>query len=137
MRRRLFADTWYYLAMLNPRDARHAEAKEFSLHRTEAIVTTRWVLTEVLDALSQSANRATAIGLLDALEQDGTVTIVAAEQRGWDRGMALFRDRGDKAWPLTDCISFSVMDELGIREALTADVHFEQAGFVALFKPPS
>jgi uncharacterized protein len=46
----------------------------------------------------------------------------------------LYRDRPDKAWSLTDCISFVVMADKGIRDALTADHHFEQAGFVALLK---
>jgi uncharacterized protein len=40
--------------------------------------------------------------------------------------------RRDKEWSLTDCISFVVMKERGLTEALTADHHFEQAGFKAL-----
>jgi predicted nucleic acid-binding protein len=46
----------------------------------------------------------------------------------------LYHLRPDKQWSLTDCISFLVMSEEGITEALTADHHFEQAGFVALLK---
>jgi len=44
----------------------------------------------------------------------------------------LYQNRPDKNWSLTDCISFVVMQEHGITEALTADRHFEQAGFVPL-----
>lgn len=51
-----------------------------------------------------------------------------------DRGIQRFRDRPDKDWPLTDCVSFVVMEDEGIREALTGDQHFEQAGFTALLK---
>jgi predicted nucleic acid-binding protein len=137
MMAKLFADSWYYLAMLNPRDSRHAEAKQLSLRRTDPIVTTYWVLTEVVDAFSQAANRTNAIALVDALQHDVSVTIVPLEQSVWEAGMQLFRERGDKDWSLTDCISFAVMDDLGIREALTADIHFEQAGFVALFRSPA
>ena len=48
-----------------------------------------------------------------------------------ERGLALYRARPDKAWSLIDCISFMVMTERGITEALTGDHHFEQAGFRA------
>jgi predicted nucleic acid-binding protein len=48
------------------------------------------------------------------------------------RGFDLFRSRPDKSWGLTDCISFVIMNEAGITDALTADVHFQQAGFRAL-----
>lgn len=49
-----------------------------------------------------------------------------------DRGVSLLRNRPDKEWPLTDCISFVVMQEQGLSDALTADRHFEQAGFKSL-----
>jgi hypothetical protein len=50
------------------------------------------------------------------------------------RACGWLRDRPDKDWSLTDCISFVVMEDENIKEALTADHHFEQAGFVALLK---
>ena len=68
------------------------------------------------------------------LRNDSLVTIVPADKRLYDSGIALYRDRPDKAWSLTDCISFVVMKERGISEALTGDHHFEQAGFVPLLK---
>ena len=52
----------------------------------------------------------------------------------FDEGVRLYVARPDKDWSLTDCISFVVMRERGITEALTGDRHFEQAGFVALLK---
>jgi uncharacterized protein len=45
------------------------------------------------------------------------------------RGTDLYNARSDKGWSLTDCISFEVMREHGLTEALTADHHFTQAGF--------
>ena len=46
----------------------------------------------------------------------------------------LFSQRTDKEWSLTDCISFVVMQQRGLTEALTSDGHFEQAGFKALLR---
>jgi uncharacterized protein len=46
----------------------------------------------------------------------------------------MFAARSDKRWSLTDCISFVVMQERGLTEALTADRHFEQAGFSILLR---
>jgi hypothetical protein len=51
-----------------------------------------------------------------------------------ERAMQLMNERQDKDWSLTDCTSFIVMKDRGIHEALTADRHFEQAGFAALLK---
>jgi predicted nucleic acid-binding protein len=52
------------------------------------------------------------------------------DAEAWD----LFQRRPDKTWSLVDCASFVVMQKRGINEALTSDVHFEQAGFVRLLK---
>ena len=50
----------------------------------------------------------------------------------FERGLALYNARPDKEWSLTDCISFVVMADEGLTDALTGDRHFEQAGFTAL-----
>jgi len=39
---------------------------------------------------------------------------------------------GDKDWPLTDCVSFVVMEDGAFKTRLTGDKHFEQAGFRAV-----
>lgn len=57
------------------------------------------------------------------------VTIVSADQALFDRGVSLYNQRLDKMWSLTDCISFIIMQDHGLRDALTGDYHFEQAGF--------
>ena len=54
----------------------------------------------------------------------------------FDRALELYERRADKDWSLTDCLSFLVMEDRGIRDALTADHHFEQAGFRALMRMP-
>jgi predicted nucleic acid-binding protein len=61
--------------------------------------------------------------------------IVETSGKLFRTGVAFYSRRPDKDWSLTDCISFVVMRDRGITEALTGDHHFEQAGFKALLKP--
>ena len=62
-------------------------------------------------------------------EEEADVEIVPASRELFNRGCALFAQRPDKAWSLTDCLSFVTMQEHGLKNALTADQHFEQAGY--------
>ena len=68
------------------------------------------------------------------MEADENTTLVEPDPALWRRGLALYRTRPDKAWSLTDCISFIVMTDHGLTDALTGDHHFEQAGFRALLR---
>jgi predicted nucleic acid-binding protein len=129
-----FADSFFFLAMMNVRDARHKEAVGLSISLPGIMVTTHWVLVEVGDAFSKPQDRTRFVDLLALIGQDKRIQVVAANDTYFQRGTELFIDRPDKSWSLTDCISFVVMRERGIVEALTGDHHFEQAGFVALLK---
>ncbi|MCG3125805.1 MAG: hypothetical protein CHACPFDD_00632 [Phycisphaerae bacterium] len=128
-----FVDSSHYFALLSESDAHHAIAKESQAipHR---VVTTTWVLTEVGDGLAAPHARGSFVALLRLLRSHATVEIVPASDTLFDRGCRYFEERPDQSWSLTDCISFVVMAERGLREALTSDRHFEQAGFVALLR---
>ncbi|WP_435008829.1 type II toxin-antitoxin system VapC family toxin [Tundrisphaera lichenicola] len=131
-----FADAFYYIALINPADRAHAEAVRISATLTRPIITTTWVLVEVADALNAPPRRRFAHRFLEQLAARSNTQVIPAEARWYDRGMALYGSRADKSWSLTDCISFEVMAEFGLTEALTGDHHFEQAGFRALMKTP-
>jgi uncharacterized protein len=128
----VFADTAYYLALLNVNDELHRRAAEVTPNYNGRLLTTAWVLTEVLDAFSRPALRSTAVDFINALRADPQVTIAPANEELFDRGFDLFSRRPDKEWSLTDCISCVVMQEHGLTDALTADHHFEQMGFRTL-----
>jgi hypothetical protein len=130
----VYADTFYFLALLNVKDAAHARARQLSALQTAPIVTTTWVLTEVGNALARSARRQAFCQLLEELERDTDTLVVPASEALFRRGVQLYGERLDKEWSLTDCISFLVMRDRSLTDALTADRHFEQAGFVALLK---
>jgi predicted nucleic acid-binding protein len=130
-----FADTYFFLALRNPKDEGHPKALEAAAKLApRKLVTTTWVLTEVADALAKPANRAGFSQLLAMLTGNPHAIFVPPTQTLFDEAVSLFNARADKEWSLTDCVSFVVMTQLGITEALTADHHFEQAGFVALVK---
>ena len=82
--------------------------------------------------MSKVRHRAAAVKLLTALEKDPKVEIVPASDDLYKRALDIYRDRSDKKWGLIDCMSFVVMSDQGLSEALTADNHFRQAGFHAL-----
>ncbi len=131
-----FADSFYFLALLNPRDAAHDRAVAASRALPGRLVTTDYILIEVADALSSPRDRPRFLALLDALAADPDTAIIPADGDLFRRGTDLFRARADKDWPLTDCLSFVVMADLGLTEALTGDRHFLQAGFRPLLSDP-
>lgn len=69
-----------------------------------------------------------------ALYHNPRVHVVPSSPELLQRGLALYASRHDKAWSLTDCLSFVVMQDQGLTEALTADEDFEQASFKALLR---
>jgi uncharacterized protein len=131
---RVFADTFYFLALLNPKDVAHERAATFTLTFAGEMTTTAWVLTELADALNHPANRTKFLATLDRLQNSTQGHIVPPDAALFAEGIELFKSRPYKEWSLTDCISFVVMAREGISEALTGDRHFEQAGFAALLK---
>ncbi len=130
-----FADTAYYIALLNQSDEGHQSAMDVTRSFAGKTVTTSAVLQELGNYLAQpEANRELFVNIVRELRLDPTVEIVHVDQRLWEAGLGLFAARPDKKWSITDCISFVVMNELTIEDALTTDHHFEQAGFRLLLR---
>jgi hypothetical protein len=130
----IFADTFYFVALLSPVDEAYPRARAITATQRSRLVTTAWVLTELANSLSKHGLRAGFLDTLRVLRADPTAVVIEAEQRWFEAGVALYAARPDKDWSLTDCISFLVMQDRGITEALTGDRHFEQAGFQALLQ---
>jgi predicted nucleic acid-binding protein len=128
----VFADSGYYVALLLQPDQSHDRALEVTRQLQYPIVTTAWILTEVANTFSAPRFRPAFVSLFDDLRADPNVRVVEPEPGIFALGIERYRSRPDKAWSLTDCISFVVMEREGITEALTGDRHFEQAGFKAL-----
>jgi uncharacterized protein len=131
----VFADTFYFLALLNPSDQAHGKAVDFTNAGSFRIVTTDWIVTELADALAKSVRgRTEFLTTLADLQADDDAVIIPCDRALLGDGIELYGRRSDKQWSLTDCISFVVMQREGLTDALTGDKHFEQAGYIALLK---
>ena len=128
----VFADSFYWIALLNPADAFHETAIGTSV--PGRIVTSLAVQLEVMDAFSvYPALRPAAIRFWERTTNDPQVAVVPLEAALLQDAVVLFGARGDKTWLFTDCISFEIMRRRGIALALSADHHFRQAGFQTAF----
>jgi predicted nucleic acid-binding protein len=130
----VFADSSYYVALLSGRDAWHARTVELSKNLLGRIFTTEYVLVETASMLCKGVDRNAFVDLVRYLESDPSVQIVAASSILFRAGFDLFAARPDKEWSVVDSISFLVMKQRRLQEALTTDRHFVQAGFRALLR---
>ncbi|MBI3948009.1 MAG: type II toxin-antitoxin system VapC family toxin [Armatimonadetes bacterium] len=127
-----FADSFYWIALVNPQGHYHAEAVAVSATLTGHLATTEAVLVEVADALSDARFRHLAVQIVKEAREDPGVSVVPWSPPLFERAFDLYTSRPDKGWSLTDCVSCVVMQEQGITEVLTGDRHFAQMGFRAL-----
>jgi uncharacterized protein len=125
----VFLDTGYILALLNTADQWHQAARSAALVVPPPFITTEAVLVEIGNALSKVRWRPLDIATLRDLGTDPDVQVVPVDSELFQRAVTLYSSRLDKEWGITDCISFVLMQELGLTHALTTDRHFEQAGF--------
>jgi len=95
---------------------------------------TEYVLVELGSALARSRYRGRYVPLVEHLLADADTDFVPASKSLFRRGLELFAARADKTWSLVDCLSFMVMKQRRLRDALSTDEHFNQAGFRALLR---
>lgn len=135
----VYLDSSYATALGVPKDEHHGRAVELARQlesNSVRMVTSRAVVLEIGNALSRSAYRAGAVALLADMEADRDVEIVPLIESLYSRAFEMFRQYRDQEWGLTDCVSFVIMHDRGLTDALTADKGFVQAGFRALLLEP-
>src|SRR4051794_115691 len=119
----MFLDTGGLVALARPEDRLRPAARGILASAVGPIVVTEYVLWETLNALSRVRDRERGHAMLNPLKAAPRCVIIPASARLWHAGLSLHRDRPDKDWSLTDCISFVVMKERGIVDALAHDHH--------------
>ncbi len=133
---RVFADTFYWLALARPRDSWHAAARRWAAaNASTSLVTTDEVLTEFLNALAGTgpAGRAYAAATVHDIRSDSQAVVMPQTRADFDAALALYETRSDKGYSLTDCRSMLALQALGVSEVLTNEHHFTQEGFTVLF----
>jgi predicted nucleic acid-binding protein len=132
-----FLDTSYAIALAVPADKHHAAARTLAARlksETARLVTTRPVLFEIGNHLSRVKYRIAGSLLIESLVADENVFLVEDTPEMFRSALEMFTNRTDKDWGLVDCLSFAVMAERHLTDALTADIHFTQAGYRALLR---
>lgn len=133
----LFADSNYWIAIFDPDDSLHTQAIEVGkrVPAFSRIITSDFVIIEVLNALSGDTReiKQHAVHYFENPTLKSPLHVVRWSKELYERAITLFL-RADKSWSIVDCTSFLIMQDRGIRDALTHDRHFEQAGFRALLR---
>ena len=131
----LFLDTSFAVALNASDDQSHRYAVDgwqAVVSQRRRLLTTTFILDEAVTLLNARGLHGLAVAVGTQLIQSPAVTLLHVDAKLLERGWAYFCRHADKRYSLTDCISFVVMQERGLRQALTFDQHFSQAGFEAL-----
>ncbi|MHC5933001.1 type II toxin-antitoxin system VapC family toxin [Nostoc sp.] len=134
--RLIFADTFYWIAFVNPADTWHTRVRQaFKLLSPCKLITTDEVLVELLAFYSKSGVqlRQKVANLVRDILDSPDIEVKQQTHESFLAGLTLYENRLDKGYSLTDCISMNTGQELGIIEVLTHDKHFSQEGFNILF----
>jgi len=131
----VFADTFYWIALVNPGDLHARAARRFDdLLSGGKICTTEEVLGEVLTFFAADRwLRSRAVETVREILSDDVVRVIPQSHESFVSGFDLYAARQDKGYSLADCVSMQTMRREGLSDVLTSDRHFEQEGFRALF----
>lgn len=134
--RRLFADAFYWIALLHAGDQWHQRVMAFAETLSDHhVYTTDAVFDEYLAVYSarESYLRQRAAATVHRLLASPEVTVIHQTRELFLEGLTLYEARPDKEYSLTDCISMQAMRREGLTEVLTNDHHCTQEGFHILF----
>jgi predicted nucleic acid-binding protein len=129
----IFADAFYWIALLNPQDSWYEVVSHY--RPSFNLITTDVVLDETLNFFSQKGNfmRLKAVSLYESIQIDSQIVVISTTPLIRNAAKELYKNRLDKGYSMTDCISMVVMKQNNIIEILTHDHHFTQEGFKILF----
>jgi predicted nucleic acid-binding protein len=127
-------DTSGFFALMDACDPAHLKARRWlGTQRGKARpVTTEWIVVETCTLLV-ARKRPYLVGrFLDYLEQSTALLVLNPDEGLLVSAKQFIRRQAEQGYSFVDCLSFCVMKERHISQALTADEHFRKAGFSAL-----
>jgi uncharacterized protein len=127
-----FLDTGAIYALADRNDADHAAVRAIYLGADRRLVTHDLVVAEAFSLLAKRLHKPAALQTIGALRRSPKVEIVPLTRDLLDAAWARCERFADKEWNWIDCVSFELMERRGLREALSLDHHFAQAGFILL-----
>lgn len=133
----VFMDSAGFFALWDAADTHHAAAvrlQEELARKHRRFVTTDYVVDETVTLLVVRHSHDAAADFLDSVERSEALRLEWIGPERFHAACVLFRKHADKEWSFTDCVSFTTMRDLRIRDAFTTDHHFKQAGFAPLLK---
>jgi len=131
---RIFVDTLFVVAQINQRDQHHEKASQLAdQFEGYPLLVTDAVLLEIGNALAHNYKKE-AIAIIEHFLTSDEIKIVRLTPQLFVQAFAEYKKYQDKEWGLIDCVSFTVMRQEGVDQALTFDHHFEQAGFQVLMR---
>lgn len=131
----IFVDTSAFKAYYDKRDKHHRVARKFVAqvangeYEFRLFVTSDYIVDETATLVKRSCGAEEASRFLGAIQRSVMVTVVHVGEECFRKAKEMFEKYTDRTWSFTDCTSFALMRELGIKTAFTLDEDFKQAGF--------
>lgn len=131
----MLLDTSGFLCYLHQDEPQHQEAVRLLNRANSRLLTHNYVLAELVAlALVRRFPRSVVLVFMMDLLNNPDIEMVWVSEQLHREAVELLRDRQDKTYSLCDAVSFILMRQHGMNEALTTDRHFEQEGFVRLLQ---
>lgn len=129
----LFVDTSYLIAALDPIDRNHEAAIELKeVLASTSPVTTNHVLGECWTFARRRYGHGAAVKLTDALRRGERYRVIHVERETEQAALEWLRGHDEREYSFVDAVSFELMREHNIIDALAFDSDFHAAGFRTL-----
>ena len=133
----MLLDTSGLLCYIHQNEPQHQEAAQFLSSTNRKFLTHSYVLAELIAlALIRRFPRPAVLAFVMDLLDNPDIAVVWVDEQLHRESMKLLMERQDKTYSLCDAVSFVLMRQRRMTEALTTDRHFEQEGFVKLLSAP-